>query len=95
MEIKMTSVCAGYRGGNPPSAYLCGSALRRKLVLPTGIETIYAVFTKNRVPEAFAIKTEGGFQASLVEFRGNLTFDTRSQLGRKYKQGYRFVHIEY
>lgn len=97
MEVKLTTGSGGYRGGRP-RVYLCSYNLRRKVEFPVPTETIYAVFTKQRGPDSFAIRVnsvESIETTGLAGFYGALTFDTKTHLYRNYKRGYRYVHVEY
>lgn len=96
-EVKLTLHSSGmsYRAR---VGYLCRSALRRKIILPANVKTIYAVFTKTERPESFAIVSDAGYfgnVASLSGVRGGLTHPTRSTLWKYQKKGFGFVRVEY
>ncbi len=99
MELKLTryEFNGNFRGYG---TYLCGATLRRKIVLPKNVKTIYGVFTKKSTEDSFTIvepeaKYFGPSNSRIREWRGSLTYSTKATLARKYRQGYRYVHIEY
>ena len=102
MEIKLvTKYNSAFKGRG---AFLCRSALRRKINLPKGTKTIWAAFTKE-LPDSgpiydnsFTISppTHGWDTRSRIsEYRSNLTTHTEIILAKMYKRGYRYVRIEY
>ena len=106
LEMKRTAKqsisCGNFVGGE---AGLCPDGLRRKVNLPKRQDIIYAVFTKEGTPDSFRIKSPHKeywypkgrkFQCSTVEdYSGQLTVGAKWKLAAAYKQGLRYVHIEY
>ncbi len=101
MEVKLTITGLSrwnrdYRG---VGIFLCAPSLRRKIDLPKDATKIYAVFSKtldeNLAADSFTIQPPYGYRSRIREYRSNLTWRTEEILARKYRQGFRYVHIEY
>ncbi len=104
MELKMKRRKSdGVFVGGP--AGLCPDGLRRKVNLPKGQDIVYAVFTKEGTPDSFCIEPPHAEfwypmgrdrQCSTVEdYSGQLATGAMWKLAAAYKQGLRYVHIEY
>ena len=96
IKLKLGSAGTSYRFR---TTFLCKTSLRRKIDLPLGAETLYAVFTKTKTPDAFTITPDNSptsqVMAGVAEYRGSLAYGVRRILFRQKKAGFGFVHFEY
>ena len=93
MEVEMKLGDSWYLG---ESLDVCAKKLQKEIDLPKGNSKIFAVFTKKRTPDTFRIQppdTHG--RSVIVGIDEYIMSYTRKQLGRAYKGGFRYVHIEY
>ena len=76
--------------------YLCASTVKRAVSIPRDVDTIYAVFHKTRRVHDFTIVDTNNLVRQYGLDRGfSLVVAARDALGRAYREGLRYVRIEY
>ena len=80
---------------------LCADSVFRMMTVPNDTRKIVLVFSDKPMAEAFTItrpstrKGECLAKSHVKEFGGTLYYSTRVSLAVMYRQGYRYVRIEY
>lgn len=70
---------------------LCLQGVRRYVNLPRRFKRAYAVITKSSHPDAFRFDESG----SIEGVRAYILGSTRDYLSRAYREGHRYMRIEY
>ena len=107
LEIKRSLVFRYAEWKYRSCAILCGRGVKAKVNIPDDVSTAYIVFTKRPTSQNWEIKhtilrMNWGFGRTtnedcyrLIGFGGALMSKAEETIDRLYKQGYRYVHIEY